>query len=56
MFLVGCCVFFRCLVAAGIFVVIVDDVTVLAVLIIVIFVALIVAITLPLCPYSDNAF
>ncbi len=50
MFLVGCCVFFRCLAAAGVFIVIVKDVAVLAVLVVVIFVALVVAITLPLCP------
>jgi hypothetical protein len=42
--------FFCHLAAAGIFLVIVEDVAVLAVLVIVIFVALIVAITLPLCP------
>ncbi len=50
MFLVGCCVFFRRLVAAGLFVVIVEDVAVLAVLVVGIFVALVVAITLPFCP------
>ncbi len=50
MFLVGCCVFFRRLAAAGVFVVIVEDFAVLAVLVVIIFVALVVAITLPLCP------
>ncbi len=50
MFLVGCCVFFRRLSAAGVFVVIVEDVAVLAVLVVIIFVALVVAINLPLCP------
>ncbi len=50
MFLVGCCVFFHRLVAAGLFVIIVEDVAVLAVLVVVIFVALVVAITLPFCP------
>jgi hypothetical protein len=49
-FLVGCCVFFCRLAAAGIFAIIVKDVAVLAVLVVVIFVALVVAITLPLCP------
>jgi hypothetical protein len=46
------CFFFRRLAAAGIFVVIVKDVAVLAVLAVVIFIALIVAITLPLCPFT----
>ncbi len=46
-FLVGCCVFFRRLAAAGVFVINVKDVAVLAVLVVVIFVALVVAITLP---------
>ncbi len=50
MFLVGCCVFFRRLAAAGVFLVIVKDVAILAILVVVIFVALVVAITLPLCP------
>ncbi len=50
MFLVDCCVFFRRLAAAGIFVVIVEDVAAFAVLVVVIFVALVIAITLPLCP------
>ncbi len=49
-FLVGCCVFFHRLAAAGVFIVILKDVAVLAVLVVVIFVALVVAITLPLCP------
>ncbi len=47
MFLVGCCVFFCRLAAAGVFVVIVGDVPVLAVLFVVIFVALVIAIILP---------
>jgi hypothetical protein len=47
MFLVGCCVIFCRLAAAGLFVLIIGDVAILAVLFIVIFVALIVAITLP---------
>jgi hypothetical protein len=50
MFLVGCCVFFCCLAAAGVFVVIVRDVAILVILFVVIFVALVVAITLPSCP------
>jgi hypothetical protein len=49
-FLVGCCVFFHRLAAAGVFVVIVKDVAVLDILVVVIFIALVVAITLPLCP------
>ncbi len=36
--------------AAGVFIVIIEDVAVLAILVVVIFVALVVAITLPLCP------
>ncbi len=47
MFLVGCCVIFCHLAAASVFVVIVGDVAVLAVLFVVIFVALVIAITLP---------
>ncbi len=47
MCLVGCCVIFCRLAVAGVFVVIVGDVAILAVLFVVIFVALVVAITLP---------
>ncbi len=47
MFLVGCCVIFCCLAATGVFVVIVGDVAILAVLFVVIFVALVIAITPP---------
>ncbi len=47
MFLVGCCVIFCRLAAPGVFVVIVGNVAVLAVLFVIIFVALVIAITLP---------
>ncbi len=47
MFLVGCCVIFCRLAAAGVFVIIVGDVTILTVIFVVIFVALVIAITLP---------
>ncbi len=46
MFLVGCCVIFCCLAAAGVFVVIAGDVAILAVLFVIIFVALVIASTL----------
>ncbi len=47
MFLVGCCVIFCRMAAAGVFVVIIGDVAVLTVLFVIIFDALVVAITLP---------